>query len=124
MCKHQNDPLGEGKIVDGCVTCPWHGYDGKTVLEVPETENRQMVVEKMAAPLPERPVEILGSISLLREIIDPKCYFGVMKPDYGKVHRSCAIRCIAGGIPQCTLEQVEDWMALKIDPQRDLTPVR
>jgi methionine sulfoxide reductase heme-binding subunit len=25
-CKHQNGPLGEGKIVDGCVTCPWHGY--------------------------------------------------------------------------------------------------
>ncbi|MCB0599501.1 MAG: Rieske (2Fe-2S) protein, partial [Phaeodactylibacter sp.] len=19
-------PLGEGKIVDGCITCPWHGY--------------------------------------------------------------------------------------------------
>ena len=25
-CKHQNGPLGEGKIVDGCVVCPWHGY--------------------------------------------------------------------------------------------------
>lgn len=25
-CKHQMGPLGEGKIVDGCVTCPWHGY--------------------------------------------------------------------------------------------------
>jgi nitrite reductase/ring-hydroxylating ferredoxin subunit/DMSO/TMAO reductase YedYZ heme-binding membrane subunit len=25
-CQHQNGPLGEGKIVDGCVTCPWHGY--------------------------------------------------------------------------------------------------
>ena len=25
-CAHQNGPLGEGKIVDGCVTCPWHGY--------------------------------------------------------------------------------------------------
>ena len=19
-------PLGEGRIIDGCVTCPWHGY--------------------------------------------------------------------------------------------------
>ncbi|MBS1598784.1 MAG: ferric reductase-like transmembrane domain-containing protein [Bacteroidetes bacterium] len=26
VCKHQNGPLGEGKIVDGCLTCPWHGY--------------------------------------------------------------------------------------------------
>lgn len=26
VCKHQGGPLGEGKVVDGCVTCPWHGY--------------------------------------------------------------------------------------------------
>ena len=25
-CQHQNGPLGEGKIVSGCITCPWHGY--------------------------------------------------------------------------------------------------
>lgn len=25
-CRHQNGPLGEGRIVDGCVVCPWHGY--------------------------------------------------------------------------------------------------
>lgn len=26
LCKHQNGPLGEGRIIDGCITCPWHGY--------------------------------------------------------------------------------------------------
>jgi methionine sulfoxide reductase heme-binding subunit len=26
VCKHQGGPLGEGKIIDGCITCPWHGY--------------------------------------------------------------------------------------------------
>jgi nitrite reductase/ring-hydroxylating ferredoxin subunit/DMSO/TMAO reductase YedYZ heme-binding membrane subunit len=26
VCQHQNGPLGEGKIIDGCVTCPWHGF--------------------------------------------------------------------------------------------------
>jgi sulfoxide reductase heme-binding subunit YedZ len=26
VCQHQNGPLGEGRIIDGCVTCPWHGY--------------------------------------------------------------------------------------------------
>src|SRR5687768_10215352 len=26
VCKHQGGPLGEGRIVDGCITCPWHGY--------------------------------------------------------------------------------------------------
>jgi len=26
VCAHQNGPLGEGKVVNGCITCPWHGY--------------------------------------------------------------------------------------------------
>ena len=26
VCQHQNGPLGEGKVVAGLVTCPWHGY--------------------------------------------------------------------------------------------------
>ncbi|MCB9280725.1 MAG: ferric reductase-like transmembrane domain-containing protein [Lewinellaceae bacterium] len=26
ICRHQHGPLGEGKVVDGCITCPWHGY--------------------------------------------------------------------------------------------------
>ena len=26
VCRHQNGPLGEGRIKDGCVTCPWHGW--------------------------------------------------------------------------------------------------
>lgn len=26
VCQHQNGPLGEGRIIDGCVTCPWHGF--------------------------------------------------------------------------------------------------
>ena len=25
-CAHQNGPLGEGAVIDGCITCPWHGY--------------------------------------------------------------------------------------------------
>lgn len=32
VCAHQGGPLGEGRIIDGCVTCPWHGYQ-----YVPET---------------------------------------------------------------------------------------
>jgi nitrite reductase/ring-hydroxylating ferredoxin subunit/DMSO/TMAO reductase YedYZ heme-binding membrane subunit len=27
VCQHQNGPLGEGKIIGGCVVCPWHGYE-------------------------------------------------------------------------------------------------
>lgn len=26
VCQHQNGPLGEGRVLNGCITCPWHGY--------------------------------------------------------------------------------------------------
>lgn len=26
VCAHQGGPLGEGRVVDGCITCPWHGW--------------------------------------------------------------------------------------------------
>lgn len=26
VCVHQGGPLAEGRLIDGCVTCPWHGY--------------------------------------------------------------------------------------------------
>ncbi|HEY2135498.1 MAG TPA: Rieske (2Fe-2S) protein [Xanthobacteraceae bacterium] len=31
LCAHQNGPLGEGRIIDGCITCPWHGYQYRLV---------------------------------------------------------------------------------------------
>jgi len=43
-------------------------------------------------------VKDLGTVELTGEVIDPKCYFGVMKPGHGKPHQDCAIRCIAGGM--------------------------
>jgi hypothetical protein len=52
----------------------------------------------MVEVVPLLPVK-LGSGAVLGEITDPKCLFGVMKPGEGKPHRSCAARCIAGGIP-------------------------
>lgn len=26
LCAHQGGPLGEGAVIDGCITCPWHGW--------------------------------------------------------------------------------------------------
>lgn len=26
VCRHQNGPLGEGRVIDGCIVCPWHGW--------------------------------------------------------------------------------------------------
>ena len=41
----------------------------------------------------------LGFASLNGEIVDTKCFLGVMKPGEGKLHRDCASRCLSGGIP-------------------------
>ncbi len=27
VCQHQNGPLGEGRVINGCAVCPWHGYE-------------------------------------------------------------------------------------------------
>ena len=40
---------------------------------------------------------------LTGEIVDSKCYLGVMNPGRGKVHRDCASRCVSGGIPPALL---------------------
>ena len=26
VCPHMGGPLEDAPIVDGCITCPWHGY--------------------------------------------------------------------------------------------------
>ena len=36
---------------------------------------------------------------LTGELVDTKCWYGVMRPATGKVHRACAVRCLSGGIP-------------------------
>ena len=41
----------------------------------------------------------IGRVTLRGEIVDSKCYLGVMKPGEGKTHKECATLCIAGGIP-------------------------
>lgn len=43
--------------------------------------------------------DVDGKLRLRGEIVDTKCFFGVMRPGVGKVHRACAIRCLEGGIP-------------------------
>jgi hypothetical protein len=48
---------------------------------------------------PEQATKELGTFELTGEIVDSKCYLGVMNPGNGKVHRDCAERCLSGGIP-------------------------
>lgn len=50
----------------------------------------------------------VGSVTLIGEIVDTKCFLGVMNPGRGKVHHDCAARCISGGIPPALLVQTAD----------------
>jgi hypothetical protein len=47
--------------------------------------------------------ETLGHQTLVGEIVDSKCYLGVMNPGQLTPHRACAVRCISGGIPPVLL---------------------
>jgi hypothetical protein len=39
------------------------------------------------------------TMTLRGEIVDGKCYLGVMNPGQGATHRDCAVQCIRGGLP-------------------------
>lgn len=71
-------------------------YNGKTLIQITD-EEKVILEDKSPTTLP--PSEAISTMTFQGEIIDPKCYFGVMKPGKGKIHRSCAVRCISGGIP-------------------------
>ncbi len=72
--------------------------DGFQLLEL--TEGKHALVSYAEDQMKKNDIAFESkAIELSGEVIDPKCYFGVMKPGYGKPHRSCASRCLAGGIP-------------------------
>src|SRR5512143_71743 len=52
--------------------------------------------------------ENLGRQTLVGEIVDSKCYLGVMNPGQLTPHRACAVRCISGGIPPVLLVRSKD----------------
>jgi hypothetical protein len=54
----------------------------------------------------------LGPVTATGEIVDSKCYLGVMNPGIGKVHRDCASRCISGGIPPIFVTSAGDQFLL------------
>ena len=72
-----------------------------SILEIGEPEDTDI------APISLGPQQLQG------EILDAKCYFGVMNPGEGKPHRSCAARCISGGVPP----------TLRIYTTGDLSPI-
>jgi hypothetical protein len=68
--------------------------DGHTMIElVPGSLRERGQATGQSAPVTE------GTVTVKGEIVDSKCYLGVMNPGRSKVHRDCAARCISGGIP-------------------------
>ena len=49
----------------------------------------------------------LGMSTLVEELVDTKCFLGVMRPASGNVHRGCAVRCLGGGAPPALLVRDE-----------------
>ena len=54
----------------------------------------------------------LGKQTLQGEIVDSKCFLGVMNPGQLTPHRACAIRCISGGVPPVLLVRRNDGPAI------------
>ena len=81
--------------------------DDRTMLEV---DTAEPLPSNAGAPV-ELDVEELGAHTFAGEIVDSKCFLGVMKPGALKPHRSCATRCISGGIPPVLLVREPDGTA-------------
>jgi hypothetical protein len=79
--------------------------ENQTMIEV-RPESIQ-VLSGEAAPGTQTAVVNLGQQTLLGEIVDSKCYLGVMNPGRLAPHRGCAVRCISGGIPPVLLVRQE-----------------
>jgi hypothetical protein len=53
----------------------------------------------LPAPVHEPQAVDRGEVVLIGEILDAKCWFGAMRPGYGKAHKACAALCARGGLP-------------------------
>jgi hypothetical protein len=76
--------------------------DGRRLLELSSGESGLRPVEMSAerrSALERTTPASLGTVTLVGEIIDPKCYLGGMKPGAGRTHKGCAVLCLRGGIP-------------------------
>ncbi len=79
--------------------------DGVTMVEViPESVKADD--DGPVGPLPASE-QSLGIKTLVGEIVDSKCYLGVMNPGHLKTHKECAVRCISGGVPPVLLVRDE-----------------
>lgn len=80
--------------------------ENQTMIEA-KPESIKGVGGAVATPRPALS-ENLGRQTLIGEIVDSKCYLGVMNPGQLAPHRACAVRCVSGGIPPVLLVRQKD----------------
>lgn len=97
----------DGKFVRLKGTLIYRG--NQTMIEArPETIRAEPAPDTITLAAASPPPADLGTQTLTGEIVDSKCYFGVMNPGNLAPHRACAIRCISGGIPPVLLVRPKD----------------
>lgn len=58
MCAHQGGPIAKGRVENGCVTCPWHGWQYELATGI-QTVNRQPLQEVFQVRRSEGKIEVL-----------------------------------------------------------------
>ena len=100
--------VGRGKW--GADTMLAHVADGPVTVRGARIQRGQHEMLELAAWKAEPgtarfPTQVPHSevVTLRGEIVDSKCFLGVMNPAEGAVHRDCARRCLSGGMPPMLL---------------------
>jgi DMSO/TMAO reductase YedYZ heme-binding membrane subunit/nitrite reductase/ring-hydroxylating ferredoxin subunit len=101
--------VGSGKFGPPAVIAGAHGkrvrFSGSLIVREPlhmielNRPDTFTILDRDAASAPQPTTSPLGEGRFVGELVDTKCYSGVMRPATGKVHRACAIRCLSGGVP-------------------------
>jgi hypothetical protein len=81
---------------------------GRAMFELSDSQDAVTVLREESTPPAN---ELLGDFTLAGEIMDSKCFLGVMKPGSGKTHRACAVRCLSGGITPVFVTRDKDGKA-------------
>ena len=102
-------------------------YNGRNLLEL-SNQVESIIEHEDASSNVSHEKTALGQISLKGEILDAKCFFGVMNPGDGPVHKFCAALCIEGGIPAVIYDESnEEYYIVKgengIDINQQLVPL-
>jgi len=88
--------------------------DGQLMLELEPDSVRPVEPPPLESFARLTNVVSLGRRTFRGEIVDSKCWMGVMNPGVLTPHRACAVRCISGGIPPMLLVRRERMPPLNV----------